>query len=160
MLASRSFPMSIQRRFYAGLQIFGGGQFVMIWMNQLDAAPNTLTVGFLTVLAVVGLASAIMALMYLDGNSRARQVCLYFWVIQVPNFASPWASYRFFSSAELRVGLFLSKLGLFQDFRLGDALVATVTQDGPVAYVGINALALAAVLFFVRERSNQRGDPV
>lgn len=103
MLASQSLPMSIQRRLYAGLQIFGGGQFVMTWMNQLDSAPNTLTVIFLTVLAVVGLASAITALMYLDA-SRA--------------------------------------------------------QDRPLAYIGINALALAAVLFFVRERSNESGGRV
>src|SRR4051794_30854576 len=120
MLASRSFSMSIQRRLYAGLQIFGGGQFVMMWMSPLDSAPNTLTVSFLTVLAVMGLASGIMALMYLDGNGLARQGCLYFWASQVPNCATPWVSYRFFSGAELRVGLNLSRLGLFQDFRLGD----------------------------------------
>jgi hypothetical protein len=159
MLGSRSFPIPIQRRMHAGLQIFGGGQFVMTWMDQLDSAPNTLTVIFLTVLALIGLASAIIALMYLDGNRRARQFCLYFWAIQVPSVASPWASYRFFLGEELRVALFLSKSGLFQDFRLGDGVVARVTQDGPVAYIGINALALAAVLFFARERSNEGVDP-
>ena len=156
MLASRWFPLSIQRRLYAGLQILGGGQLVMVWMNQIDSAPNTLTVILLTVLAAVGLASAMMALMYLDGSRRPRQGCLYFWAIQVPNLATPWVSYRFFSGAELRVGLFLSKIGLFQDFRLGDAVLARVTQDGPVAYIGINALALAAVVFFVRERAKER----
>jgi hypothetical protein len=68
VLASRSFLMSFQRRPYAGLQIFGGGQFVVMWMNEVGDAVSTTILIFLTVMALVGLASAVIALMYLDGS--------------------------------------------------------------------------------------------
>jgi hypothetical protein len=155
VLASRSLPMSLQRRLYAGLQVFGGGQFVMTWMNDIGDAGNTAVVIFLTVMALVGLASAAIAMMYLDGSPRAKQWCLYFWAIQIPTFACPWASYRFFSGAELRVGLSLSQVSLFQDFRLGAGVVARVVQDGSSVYFGVNALALAAVVFLARDVSRK-----
>jgi hypothetical protein len=154
VLASRSFPKSLQRRLYAGLQIFGGGQFVMMWMNGVGDATHTVAaLIFLTVMALVGLASAAIALIYLDGGQRAKQWCLFFWAIQIPTFACPWASYRFLSGAEVRVGLSLSPGRLFEDFQLGAGIVARVAQEGSSVYFGVNALALAAVVFLARRAS-------
>jgi hypothetical protein len=89
--------------------------------------------------------------MYLDGNPRANRWCLYFWALQVPTFATAWASYRFLAGGDLRVGLKTSPAGLFYNFQLGFGLIARIQQEGPIAYIGVNVLALAAVIFFRRE---------
>jgi hypothetical protein len=79
---------------------------------------------------------------------------MWFWLLQVPTFATSWLSYHFFSGADLRVGIDFTNLRLFFDAQLGAGLVAVKQLDGIATYVGVNSVALAASLFHMREQRN------
>jgi hypothetical protein len=145
---------SSQRALYSGLQIFGGGMYVLNCVNVMPSAADLPSRLLLIALAGVGLFSAILALQYLQGNQRLGRYCMWFWLLQVPTFATSWLSYRFFSGAELRVGIDFTNVRLFFDAQLGSGLVALRQLDGIATYVGVNSVALAASLFHMREQRN------
>jgi hypothetical protein len=125
----------------------------MNWMNGFGQGAGTLVV--LTALALLGVAGALAALAFLEGQAGARKWCLCYWALQIPTFACSWLSYRFLAGGDLRVGVRLSHPGLFYDFQLGYGFIASITQEGPAAYIGANVLAIAAALFFRRASPSQ-----
>jgi len=146
---------NIQRRIYCGLQIFGAGLFVMNWLNAVESGRDAVTLLALVVLAGVGVTGGLVAIFYLEGKRQAGRWCMYFWALQIPTFACDVASFRFLAGSDLRIGMKLSPPGLFFDLQLGYGLIARVGQEGPLAYFGLNVLAVAAVIFFLHKGRRQ-----
>jgi hypothetical protein len=140
-----------ERRLYAGLQICGGGYYVMNWADQVSGVSGMPAVLFLSFLAALGLSAAILAIRYLEGETRLARYCMWVWILQIPSFATQWFSYRLFSGAEFRIGFNFTALKLFYEGQFGVGFVARLELDGPGVFIGVNGLALAAAMFFGRE---------
>lgn len=129
--------------------IFGGGWFVMTWLNQLAAGGDFAVRVVSTLLAMFGVSSVFVGAECLRDRSWAIRASAVIWALQIPSFASLLVSYRFFEGAELRLGLNLEPHA-FYDLRMGCGLVAQLERNGSITYFGVNALALAATLYYAR----------
>ena len=141
----------IERRLYPCLQIFGGGEFLATFVRQVAAGSDDMILWVTGAVAVLGLTGALLAVRWFDQRKDAALWCGLFWAVQVLTFASPVASYSFFTGAQLllRLDPMYVKLSL-KVLRLGIEFVVRGSQEGPTPYIGVNLIALAATVFFLR----------
>lgn len=146
-------PRAFEDRVYSTLQIFGGWMLIMVFLGQLAGSSNGLGLITTAGLAAVGGASIVLGVWWLEQRDRrAARWCFLIWIVQVLVFASPMLSYSFFSGALLSVSLQLPHVGLsISTPRLGVEFVARLDREGPVSYVGLNLVAVAASLYFFRQ---------
>ena len=143
---------AFQRRLYPSLQIFGGGALVTTFFNVLGADSSTASLWVAGALALLGVAGALLALECLDRRERALRWCFAFWVLQIVTFSFPVASYAFSCGAALPVLFQLEPLSVSVNGpRLGAEFLARVEREGPVSYVGVNLIALAASRYYFLE---------
>jgi hypothetical protein len=160
LILIRELP-EFERRIYPSLQIFGGGMLLLNFFNQAGTGADALSLWVLGVLAVGGLAGALFALWWFDQKPRAAACCCVFWALQALMFASPLATYSFFSGAQFPLTFEPAHLSLSLHLpRLGVQFVARDEQDGPAAYVGVNLVALAAAWFFFKAWRTAKRSPM
>src|ERR1700742_4868438 len=89
----------LQRRLYPSLQIFGGGVMFMSFVNQWRAGSEVGDLVAGGILAIIGIIAIVLGVRSLEGDRRADRWCFWFWLVQVPTFVLPGASYTFFCGA-------------------------------------------------------------
>jgi hypothetical protein len=143
---------AFQRRLYPSLQIFGGGALLTSFFNVLGADSSTASLWVTGALAAVGVGGVLLALQCLDRRERAARWCFAFWALQILTFSFPVASYTFSCGAALPVLFQLEPLSVSVNGpHLGAEFLARVEREGPLSYVGINLIALAASRFYFLE---------
>jgi len=103
------------------------------------------------ILVALGLASIVLGIRWLEHDQRVARWCFVLWALQVVIFALPSGSYSFFCGALVPLSWeFPFNLSITSP-QLGMQFVARLNREGPVSYVGVNLIAVAACRFFLTE---------
>jgi hypothetical protein len=125
--------------------------FIMTFVSRLVTPSNTAGLVLGAVLVVLGLASIVLGIRWLEHDQRVARWCFALWALQVVIFALPSGSYSFFCGALVPLSWeFPFNLSITSP-QLGMQLVARLNREGPVSYVGVNLIAVGACRFFLME---------